>query len=33
MKLTARIATLQLAETFVISRESQDEAEVVQVEI
>jgi L-Ala-D/L-Glu epimerase len=33
MDVTARIATLQLAETFVISRESQDVAEVVQVEI
>jgi L-Ala-D/L-Glu epimerase / N-acetyl-D-glutamate racemase len=31
--VTARTATLQLAETFVISRESQDVAEVVQVEI
>jgi L-Ala-D/L-Glu epimerase len=30
---TARIATLQLAETFVISRESTDTADVVQVEI
>ncbi len=33
MDLSARIVTLRLAETFVISRESQDEAEVVQVEI
>jgi L-alanine-DL-glutamate epimerase-like enolase superfamily enzyme len=33
VELTARSATLQLAETFVISRESQDVAEVVQVEI
>jgi L-alanine-DL-glutamate epimerase-like enolase superfamily enzyme len=33
MEVTARIATLQLAETFVISRESTDTAEVVQVEI
>jgi L-Ala-D/L-Glu epimerase / N-acetyl-D-glutamate racemase len=33
MEVTARTATLQLAETFVISRESQDVAEVVQVEI
>jgi L-Ala-D/L-Glu epimerase len=33
MELTARIATLELAETFVISRESQDTAEVVQVEL
>jgi L-Ala-D/L-Glu epimerase len=33
MDVTARIALLQLAETFVISRESQDVAEVVQVEI
>ena len=33
MEVTARIATLELAETFVISRESQDTAEVVQVEI
>jgi L-alanine-DL-glutamate epimerase-like enolase superfamily enzyme len=31
--VTARIETLRLAETFVISRESQDVAEVVQVEI
>jgi L-alanine-DL-glutamate epimerase-like enolase superfamily enzyme len=31
--VTGRIATLPLAETFVISRESQDTAEVVQVEI
>src|ERR671937_2009892 len=33
MDVRARIATLQLAETFVISRESTDRAEVVQVEI
>jgi L-alanine-DL-glutamate epimerase-like enolase superfamily enzyme len=33
MQVTARIATLELAETFVISRESQDTAEVVQVEV
>ena len=33
MDATARIATLELAETFVISRESQDTAEVVQVEL
>jgi L-alanine-DL-glutamate epimerase-like enolase superfamily enzyme len=33
MDVTARIATLELAETFVISRESQDTAEVVQVEL
>jgi L-alanine-DL-glutamate epimerase-like enolase superfamily enzyme len=33
MDITARIATLELAETFVISRESQDTAEVVQVEL
>ena len=33
MELTAQIATLRLAETFVISRESQDVAEVVQVEV
>jgi len=31
--VTARIATLELAETFVISRESQDTADVIQVEI
>jgi L-Ala-D/L-Glu epimerase / N-acetyl-D-glutamate racemase len=31
VRLEARIATLRLAETFVIARESQDEAEVVQV--
>src|SRR5438093_2604973 len=31
MEATARIATLELAETFVIARESQDTAEVVQV--
>src|SRR5215211_5498914 len=33
MELEARIATLRLAETFVISRESQDETEVVEVEV
>jgi L-alanine-DL-glutamate epimerase-like enolase superfamily enzyme len=33
MELAARIVTLHLAETFVISRESQDIAEVVQVEL
>jgi L-Ala-D/L-Glu epimerase len=33
VEATARIATLRLASTFVIARESQDEAEVVQVEI
>ena len=33
MKLIAEQATLRLAETFTISRESQDEAEVVQVAI
>ena len=33
MQLSARIATLRLAETFTISRESQDEADVVQVEV
>jgi L-Ala-D/L-Glu epimerase / N-acetyl-D-glutamate racemase len=33
VEVEARIATLRLAETFVISRESQDEADVVQVEI
>jgi L-alanine-DL-glutamate epimerase-like enolase superfamily enzyme len=33
MDVTARIETLELAETFVISRESQDTADVVQVEI
>jgi L-alanine-DL-glutamate epimerase-like enolase superfamily enzyme len=33
MKVTARIATLELAETFVISRESSDTAEVVVVEL
>ena len=33
MKLSARIATLELAETFVIARSSQDTAEVVFVEI
>jgi L-alanine-DL-glutamate epimerase-like enolase superfamily enzyme len=33
MKLTARTATLELAETFVISRDARDTEEVVQVEI
>jgi L-alanine-DL-glutamate epimerase-like enolase superfamily enzyme len=33
VELGARIETLRLAQTFVISRESQDEAEVVQVEL
>ena len=33
MELRAQIATLRLAETFVIARESQDVAEVVQVEL
>ena len=33
MKLTARKATVRLAETFTISRGSEDEAEVVQVEL
>jgi L-alanine-DL-glutamate epimerase-like enolase superfamily enzyme len=33
VELTARVETLELAETFVISRESADTAEVVQVEI
>ena len=33
MEVTTRIATLELAETFVISRTSQDTAQVVQVEI
>jgi L-alanine-DL-glutamate epimerase-like enolase superfamily enzyme len=33
MEATARIETLRLAETFVIARESSDEAEVVQVEL
>jgi L-alanine-DL-glutamate epimerase-like enolase superfamily enzyme len=33
MKLTARTATVRLAETFTISRGSEDEAEVVQVEL
>jgi L-alanine-DL-glutamate epimerase-like enolase superfamily enzyme len=33
MEITARTATLELAETFVISRTSQDTAEVVQVEL
>jgi len=33
VELSARIVTLELAETFTIARESQDTAEVVQVEI
>ncbi len=33
MDLSASIATLQLAETFTISRSSEDEADVVQVEV
>src|SRR5438045_1460113 len=33
MDATARIASLELAETFIISRDSQDVAEVVQVEL
>ena len=33
MELIARVATLELAETFTIARESQDTADVVQVEI
>jgi L-alanine-DL-glutamate epimerase-like enolase superfamily enzyme len=33
VELSARIATLRLAETFVISRSAEDEAEVVQVEL
>src|SRR5437762_2855497 len=33
MNLDARIVTLQLAETFTIARGSEDEAEVVQVEL
>jgi L-alanine-DL-glutamate epimerase-like enolase superfamily enzyme len=33
MELSARIVTLRLAETFVIARESADEAEVLQVEL
>jgi L-alanine-DL-glutamate epimerase-like enolase superfamily enzyme len=33
MEMTARVATLELAETFVISRESSDTAEVVFVEV
>jgi L-alanine-DL-glutamate epimerase-like enolase superfamily enzyme len=33
VELTARIVTLRLAETFVISRESRDEEEVLQVEL
>ena len=33
MKLTTRVATVQLAETFTISRGSEDDADVVQVEV
>src|SRR5206468_1065829 len=33
VELTAHAATLRLAETFTISRHSEDEAEVVQVEV
>jgi L-alanine-DL-glutamate epimerase-like enolase superfamily enzyme len=33
LELQARIVTLPLAETFVISRESQDEVELAQVEL
>src|SRR5438067_175925 len=33
MELSARIVTLRLAETFTISRGSEDEADVVQIEI
>src|SRR6185437_2778553 len=33
MDVTARIATLELAETFVIARDARDTAEVVQVEL
>ena len=33
MELNARIATLRLAETFTISRHSEDEADVVHVEL
>jgi L-alanine-DL-glutamate epimerase-like enolase superfamily enzyme len=33
MDVTARVATLELAETFVISRDAHDTAEVVQVEL
>ena len=33
MEVTARTATLELAETFVISRESSDTAQVVFVEV
>src|SRR2546423_5215537 len=33
MEVAARIVTLRLAETFVISRESSDAADVVQVEV
>ena len=33
MDVTPRIATLELAETFVIARDARDTAEVVQVEL
>ena len=33
VKLTTRVATVQLAETFTISRGSEDDADVVQVEV
>ena len=33
MRLTARTATLELAETFVIARSAQDTADVVYVEL
>ena len=33
MRLTARIATIELAETFVIARSAQDTADVVYVEL
>ena len=33
MELSTRIVTLELAETFVIARESQDVVELVEVEI
>ncbi len=33
MELSARIATLELADTFVIARDARDEADVVQVEV
>src|SRR3989440_9651525 len=33
MELSARIVTLRLAETFTISRGSEDQADVVQIEI